>query len=197
MVSEAGLGATSSWSIAMYCAKVPIRRSRGRAETSSPTWKSRTAAPTLVTTPAPSWPSTKVVRYFSSRLNSPSRTILSSGLMLAALTLTSTSPSPTSGSGTSAERRPSLPGHRVPVQELGQLARDRLGALYVQEVADRPDGAVLDARGRGVEEGGGLGPQWLGLRAGHRQHGLADRPRPPRGQRPLRQWRQLHSEESG
>jgi hypothetical protein len=30
-VSEAGLGATSSWSIAMYCAKVPIRRSRGRA----------------------------------------------------------------------------------------------------------------------------------------------------------------------
>src|SRR5215212_8799770 len=56
-----------------------------------------------------SWPSTNGVWYFRSCLNSPLRTILSSGLTLAALTLTSTSPSPTSGSGTSAARNPSSP----------------------------------------------------------------------------------------
>jgi hypothetical protein len=47
--------------------------------------EARTAAPTLVTTPARSWPSTNGIRYFRSRLNSPLRTIVSSRFMPAAL----------------------------------------------------------------------------------------------------------------
>src|SRR3954468_23356206 len=59
--------------------------------------------------PATSWPSTNGVWYFRTRLNSPLRSIVSRGLMPAALTLTSTSPSPTPGSGTSLARSPSVP----------------------------------------------------------------------------------------
>jgi hypothetical protein len=64
---------------------------------------------TRVTTPAPSCPSTNGVLYFSSRLNSPLRTILSSGLMLAALTRTRTSRGPTVGPGTWEAPRPFWP----------------------------------------------------------------------------------------
>jgi hypothetical protein len=63
-------------------------------------------------------------------LNSPLRSIESSGLTPAALTLTSTSPSPTSGSGTSTARSPSLPYRST--------TNARMTVLRASELASRP-----------------------------------------------------------
>src|SRR5438552_19103333 len=93
----------------MASAKVAIGGSGAGAEPSARAWESLRRAASRVAQSVVSCPSTTGVLYFRRSLNSPSRTILSSGLMLAALTRTRTSQGPTVGSGTWAARRPLLP----------------------------------------------------------------------------------------
>src|SRR5215216_4292044 len=53
-------------------------------------------------------------------------------------------------------------GHRIPGQELRHRLGDRLGTLDVQEMPDTLDGAVLDLREPGVEQGPAVDEQLHG-----------------------------------